>query len=149
MILFGCIFSAKGYHNLKGSPILNKVTASIFYNVKLYLNKKLVQRKLPHRIQIKKSNLHAQAQLPQGKRGYLKIFSSSLPPVKYLAAHVHVSVKPPLQYFLFYLFITSVSKVMNYLLSPPFHPSFFVYTFPYLLGQGDNRVCSCVSGQIV
>ena len=41
----------------------------------------------------------------------------------------------------------SVSKVMNYLLSPPFHPSFFVYTFPYLLG--DNRVFSCVSGQIV
>ena len=43
--------------------------------------------------------------------------------------------------------IQSVSKVMNYLLSPAFHPSFFVYTFPYLLG--DNRVFSCVLGQIV
>ena len=44
-------------------------------------------------------------------------------------------------------YVQSVSNVMNYLLSPPFHPSFFVYTFPYLLG--DNRVFSCVSGQIV
>ena len=35
---------------------------------------------------------------------------------------------------------------MNYLLSLTFHPSFFVYTFPYLLG--DNRVFSWISYRV-